>query len=305
MNSSVMSNTRLWNAYSNVRCIGWAELLEEWSDTLQTPSQVLTFLENLGAASSPNSMYKPTYLQLTTFLNHEQTALKWFLYEAIARGWMWGDVRFDFVQRLVDDIENLDSCFPQFPGSPWTHTTIRNWLNDNLAESELRNLQIMPPLVPLAQSYSYTIPGYSTPQRGTRPASVNAPSRPLRQMEPRANNSYRFSKVEFRIVRDQDSVGKDDCLTIENNGDSYTVRYTDSDSKLKFRTEGLGRYGTIDSLRKTLRFLTIDDEPFQYLQVSIPSMPTILVKPENLTSQTRDLIYDSVEMTMDNWPMTV
>jgi hypothetical protein len=58
-------------------------------------------------------------------------------------------------------------------------------------------------------------------------------------------------------------------------------------------------------MRKILRMLTIDEKPFEYLQVSLPSMPTILLKPQNLTSQARDLIYDSMEMTMDDWPITV
>lgn len=317
MNSSVMSNPRLWNAYTNVRCIGWVELLEEWHDTLQIPSQVQTFLDNLGAASSPNSMYKPSYTQLTNFLNNEQVALKWFLYEAIARGWLWGEVRVDFVQRLVDHIDNLDSCFPQFPGSPWTQTTIRAWVSENLTDSELLQVDIMPPLMhesyvshpshpsyasphsPVtihADEYNY-LAGYSTPLRAPRP--LTAPAL-IRKTRPKTH-----SKIEFRIMRDMDSAGKDDRMTIENNGDSYTLCYMDSDSSLKFRTEGLSRENLIHTLRMTLRLLSIDEEPFEFLQVLIPSMPSIMVKPENLTSQTRDLIYDSVEATMDNWPFTV
>jgi hypothetical protein len=49
--------------------------------------------------------------------------------------------------------------------------------------------------------------------------------------------------------------------------------------------------------------LTVDEEPFESVQFTLPSMPTIMVSPENLTSQTRDLIYDSVEATMAYWPV--
>ncbi len=293
-----MSNPRLWNAYTNVRCIGWAALLDDWNESLAEPSQVRTFLDNLSAASSPESIYKPSYLQLVTFLNNEQIALKWFLYESIARGWLWGNVRVDFVQRLLDDIDNLDGCFPEFPGSPWTHMTIRNWVNENLTEQELGQIVMMPPLVSLAERAQSYPTGYSTPLRAPRPASLNAPARPARPQRRKMH-----SKVEFRIMRDMDRAGKDDRMTIENNGDSYTLRYMDSESKLKFCTEGLSRYSSIDNLRKILRLLSIDEEPFQFLQVLIPGMPSIMVKPENLTSQTRDLIYDSVEATMDNWPV--
>jgi hypothetical protein len=287
-----MSNPRIWNARTNVRCIGWADLLEEWSETLVEPSQVRTFLDNLTTASYANSTYKPTYTQLVTFLNNEQIALKWFLYESIARGWMWGNVRVDFVQRLVDEIDNLDGCFPAFPGSPWTHMTIREWVNENLTEEQLGQVNMMPPLV--ASNYSY---GYSTPLRVPRP--LNVP--PIRETRsPRA-----LSKIEFRIMRDINSASKDDRITIMKKDDSYTFRYLDSDSKLKFLTEGVSRENVIHTLRMTLRLLSIDEEPYQSIQVIIPSMPTILVKPENLTSQTRDLIYDSVEATMDNWPLCV
>ena len=43
----------------------------------------------------------------------------------------------------------------------------------------------------------------------------------------------------------------------------------------------------------------------RHLQVTLPGLPTIMVAPEDLDSQTRDLIYDSVEMTMNNWPIMV
>ena len=283
-------NPRLWNANTNVRCIGWADLLEEWIETLVEPSQVRTFLDNLSAACYTNSTYQPTYNQLITFLNNEQIALKWFLYESIARGWLWG-TRIDFVQKLVDEIDNLDGCFPAFPGSPWTYMTIRTWVNENLTEEQLGQVNMMPPLS--AFNYSY---GYSTPRRVPRP--LNPPS--IR--ETRSLRS--LPKLEFRIIRNV-TTKEDDTVLIENNGDSYTIRYIDSQSNIKFMNKDLSRYTVIDSLRMTLRLLSIDEEPFEFLQVSIPSMPSIMVKPENLTSQTRDLIYDSVEATMDNWPTRV
>jgi len=111
----------------------------------------------------------------------------------------------------------------------------------------------------------------------------------------------------FLLQREDETEKTDDKIYVfkEESYDSYTIRYTEGDSKIKFVNSSLSGAKVIESMRKILRMLTLDEKPFQYIQVSIPSMPTILVKPQNLTSQTRDLIYDSMEMTMDDWPVRV
>ena len=111
----------------------------------------------------------------------------------------------------------------------------------------------------------------------------------------------------FFLQRDGEGDGEltDDKIYVnkEDSYDSYTLSYTDGESKVKFVNRRLTGTKVVENMRKMLRLLTIDEKPFEYLQVSLPSMPTILVKPENLTSQTRDLIYDSMEATMDDWPV--
>jgi hypothetical protein len=67
----------------------------------------------------------------------------------------------------------------------------------------------------------------------------------------------------------------------------------------------VNRAAVINFLSLTLRLITVDEQPFESVQFTLPSMPAILVSPHNLSSQTRDLIYDSVEATMDFWPVYV
>jgi hypothetical protein len=287
----------------------WKQLLEEWHDTLDMPTHVETLIENLKEACNPDTEFDPPLSQFLTYLNHEEAGLTWFLYELITHRWMWANIRLDFVRDLVDEIENLDGCFPQFPGSPWTSKTIRQWLNENLSSEELEVVQMMPPLeAPAYNSYSY-----QTPQRVPRTYTAPpAPSRPSRSYASGGNTpaptpKENHSAIMFLLQREGETEKTDDKIYIfkEESYDSYTIRYTEGDSKVKFVNSGLTGTKVVESMRKILRMLTLDEKPFEYIQVSIPCMPTILIKPQNLTSQTRDLIYDSMEMTMDDWPVRV
>jgi len=299
--------SRLWSSYSNARVFDWKQLLEEWSDTLNMPPQVETLIENLKEACNPDSEFDPPLSKFLTYLNHEEAGLTWFLYELVTHRWMWADIRLDLIRDLVDEIENLDGCFPQFPGSPWTGKTIRQWLTENLSSEELDFVQMMPPLEPPYTSYSYHTPQrtqrtYEVPPTPSRPSRTHT-AEPTTHAAPTANHS----PMMFLLQREDETEKTDDKIYIfkEESYDSYTIRYTEGDSKIKFVNSSLSGAKVIESMRKILRMLTLDEKPFEYIQVSIPSMPTILVKPQNLTSQTRDLIYDSMEMTMDNWPVRV
>lgn len=303
----------LWSSYSNARIFEWKELLEEWHDSLEMPHNVQVVLENLKAASNNNSDFDPPLSQFLNYLNHEEAGLAWFLYELVTHRWMWSSIRVDFVRDLVDEIENLDGCFPRFPGSPWTTKTIRQWLTENLTADELDQVQMMPPL---EAPPAYTSYSYQTPQRA--PRTYTAPPAPERLSRSYATGGYdepapapvqkpRHGAMIFYLQREGEGEESDDKIYVnkEDSYDSYTLTYGDGQSKIKFRSCGLSGTKVIESVRKILRMLTIDEKPFEYLQVSLPSMPTILIKPENLTSQTRDLIYDSMEDTMDAWPVLV
>ena len=303
-------NSRLWNSNTNVRVWGWASILEQWNHSLFMPSEVETILENLKEACNPDSNYEPPLSKFLNFLNNEQAGISWFLFEAITHRWMWATPRLDYVRDLVDEIENLDSPFPDFPGSPGPLTTIRQWVTDNLTRAELEVVQMIPPLENAWNSWHYdaqpalSYPLPPSPNSAYAHADYTTPTRPTQPVAPLAPARKKMAPIQFRMIRDTKSSKSDDILTVSKEEDfnTYAMKYVDNESHIKYSTKNLTGQQLIDSLRMTLRFLSVDEMPFEYLQVTLPSMPSIMVKPENLTSQTRDLIYDSVEATMANWP---
>ena len=336
--------SNLWLSNATHRVFGWKEILEEWDQTLNIPTEVKRVKDNLCAATDPDDEYSPRLSQFLTYLNYEQEGIAWFLYACISIRWMYGDVRTDYIRSLVDEIEDLDAYFPNFPAFP-QGMTIRQFVEANLSGNELEEVQMMPPLVAVS-------PTYETPTRPTRNARADysyaqrSPFRPLARSpltqpvpEVRrktlssvtATLSQRFealeqaaleekeereakakakakakqvlqSAVQIHLIRNKDE-SKDDIIKItQNSSDSYNIVYLDQDANVKSKTLNVPRDAVINSLSMTLRLLTIDEEPFQSVQFTIPAMPTIIVTPSNLTSQTRDLIYDSVEATMNYWP---
>ena len=266
------------------------------------PPYVEIVMANLKEASNPDSTYEPTIEQFLRYFNNEQPAIAWFLFENVTHRWMWSTPRLDYVRELVDHVESLDGYFPDFPGSPGRSQTIRQWLTANLDEDELEYVEMMPALVsipePSAQTASTWV--YETPTRATRPASTNAPRRSsLPETTPR------YGTIQFRLLReDNNKASEDDIITITKAvGDLYNIRYNDQQSAVKMKMNDLTASQVQTFLSNTFRLLSVDNQPFNNLQVTLPGLPSIMVAPEDLDSQTRDLIYDSVEMTMDNWPI--
>jgi len=109
--------------------------------------------------------------------------------------------------------------------------------------------------------------------------------------------------IEIRFIRSLKGSDDDVVSITPVSADSYNIIYRDKQADIKSQTLAVPRAAVVKFLSMTLRMLTLDEEPFESVQFTLPSMPTIMVSPENLTSQTRDLIYDSVEATMDYWPV--
>jgi hypothetical protein len=112
--------------------------------------------------------------------------------------------------------------------------------------------------------------------------------------------------MEFRLLRSGKGSLNDDVIRIVPAYDGcYNVIYNDQDSGVKTKTSRLTKTDVVSFLSNLFRFLTVDEEPFRSLQVTLPNLPTIMITPGNLNSQVRDLVYDSVEMTIANWPVLV
>lgn len=264
-----------WTTSQTTRIFGWTDILARWNNGLRGVA-VDTVLHNL---SSDRQFPAQHYF---TYMNEEQDALKWFIYECVASSWMWNSApRVEYIRVALDLIENVDSNFPVFPGSP--AGTVRQFLTNNLSVEQLDFVQMMPPLVRQCC-------GSSSPCV----ASVASPV---------------YAKIQFTIIRDPTKSKSDDVILIERESEeTYTYTYTDKTSmaaKKSCRHSGLDVSQVMALLSNLLNLLLLDNEPFYGLQVVLPSTPSIMLKVKDLNSTTRDLIYDAVENVMDSWPVMV
>jgi hypothetical protein len=310
-------SSNLWLSNATHRVFGWKDLLEQWDQTLQIPAQVKRVTDNLYAACDPNGTHDPRVSQFLTYMNYEQEGIAWFLYECISSRWVHGNVRVDYIRSLVDEIENLDGYFPEFPGSPQGQT-IRQFVQANLETDELADVQMMPPLIqtPVRSAradYSYAqrapVRKDTAPSPFMAPQVVRSLSQQFESLQPKPKSKKvlppKHAVIQIHFIRNK-KTSEDDVVSItQNSADSYNISYLDKTAPLKSYTRSVNRAAVINFLSLTLRLITVDEQPFESVQFTLPSMPAILVSPHNLSSQTRDLIYDSVEATMDFWPVYV
>jgi hypothetical protein len=98
----------------------------------------------------------------------------------------------------------------------------------------------------------------------------------------------------------------DDVISLQEKGKGlYDLKYYDQESKVYTKVNNMSGTEVMKYLSNTLRLLTLDKDPFDKLQLIMPNSPSVMLNIDDLTSQTRDLIYDSVEVMMDNWPVKV
>ena len=300
----------LWRSNSSHRVYGWNDILNEWNATLNQTPYVETVVENIRAATNQAGDHSPRLSQFLTYVNYEQEAVKWLLYEFIAIRWMWGSIRLDYVRGVLDEIDSLDSYFPAFPGSP--SCTIRQFVQSNLDEEELEYVQMLPALVPMT-------PVRSTPpplrrQSRTRAAADNSPIYPTLSERFSAAQTQiqakRSPPIMIRVIRSLEAKSKDDVIkitpnkAIDENGEKlFTITYNDQDSSVNTKMKKMDEAAVLQYLSNFLRLLTVDEEPFESVQFTFPTLPTVLVTPKNLTSQTRELVYETVETMVANWPV--
>ena len=320
----------LWRSNSSHRVYGWNDILNEWNATLQQAPYVETVIENIRAATNQDGNHSPRLTQFLTYVNYEQDAMKWLLYEFIAIRWLWGSIRLDYVRGVLDEIDSLDSHFPAFPGSPTC--TLRQFVVSNLDEEELEYVQMMPAMVPMTplRSTTYAAPPplrsttYAAPpplrrQSSTRAAADNSPIYPTLSERfaasasasaPAPVQAKRVPPIMIRVIRSLEANDRDDVIKItpkkatdENGEKLFTITYNDQDSSFSTKVKKMDEAAVLQYLSNFLRLLTVDEEPFESVQFTFPTLPTVLVTPKNLTSQTRELVYETVETMVANWPV--
>ena len=284
------------------RIFGWTDILARWNAGRSQP-EVHTVLNNLSSAHQYPAQHYFNYM------NEEQDALKWFIYECVASSWMWNSTpRVEYIRVALDLIENLDSNFPLFPGSP--AGTVRQFLMNNLSDEHLEFVQMMPPLV---RQSAVGVSSFCCASPATAAAAAKAPVAAAPQ----------YAKIIFNIIRDSKKDSSDDMIVIgresgrrsneatqsvDESDETYTYTYTDKTSKASkksCRHSGLSRSQVKNLLSTLLNLLFLDDEPFYALQVILPSTPSVMLKMDDLNSRTRDLLYEAVDNVMESWPLMV
>jgi hypothetical protein len=114
----------------------------------------------------------------------------------------------------------------------------------------------------------------------------------------------------IRVIRSLEANHRDDVIKItpkkatdENGEKLFTITYNDQDSSFSTKVKKMDEAAVLQYLSNFLRLLTVDEEPFESVQFTFPTLPTVLVTPKNLTSQTRELVYETVETMVANWPV--
>jgi hypothetical protein len=145
----------LWDLFLQpVTIFNWKNILEEWDNSLLMPHHIQVVVDNLRAASDsdstheiPFSTHEVPLRHFMDYLNYEEEAVVWFLYEVVTLRWSWGETRLDFVKELLRnhrDCFDLESTFPDFPGSPRQSQTVREFLVAFLNTDEQNYVQIPP-----------------------------------------------------------------------------------------------------------------------------------------------------------------
>ena len=147
--------------------------------------------------------------------------------------------------------------------------------------------------------------------RAASPVRLSSPPRVVRtQARPAPASASASAKpstraITLRFLRNEDGDNDDVVKIVQKDAQTYAVLFNDGDSSYKSRAAGFTRAEVLQYLSNVLRLVGADEMPFKSVQVLAPNVPTVIISPNNLTSQTRDLIYDTVETTMNHWPVTV
>lgn len=281
------------NAPQQTRIFNWNSILAEWSQSLVPSAYIETVQKNLSAATANNSFPLTHFL---TYLNEEQDGIAWLIYEICATRWMYGRVRTDYLRGLVYVLDSVDVHFPAFVGSPYDSMTIRQFLEDQLSAEELEIVEMMPRLVPNPPSIQRERFEARQRHRASASTAAAAPARQERETRP----------ITLRFMRPELDEKHDDVVNIHRMGDdAFNIVFRDNSSVYKSRVRSLTRTEVMEYLSNTLRLVAIDEQPFASVQILAPNMPTVVISPKNMTSQTRDLIYDTVLTTMNNWPVAI
>jgi hypothetical protein len=110
--------------------------------------------------------------------------------------------------------------------------------------------------------------------------------------------------INIRFIRQNEKLAKnDDQMRIwSTDGQTFTVMFRSGETKKSVVTT-LSDSGVFRWMRHTINLLEKDVDPFQFVQLDLPLMPSVLIKASELGAS-YNRILDAVEFHLDNWPTT-
>ena len=111
--------------------------------------------------------------------------------------------------------------------------------------------------------------------------------------------------INIRFIRQNEKLAKnDDQMRIwSTDGQTFTVSFRSGDTK-KSVIGTMSDSAVFRWMRHTISLLEKDADPFQFVQLDLPLMPSVLIKATELGAS-YNRILDAVEFHLDNWPVLV
>lgn len=108
--------------------------------------------------------------------------------------------------------------------------------------------------------------------------------------------------INIRFIRQNEKLAKnDDTMRImSDDGQTFTVMFRSGETKKSVITT-LSDSGVFRWIRHTITLLEKDVDPFQFVQLDLPLMPSVLINAKDLNAS-YNRILDAVEFHLDNWP---
>jgi hypothetical protein len=307
----------LWdNEYQTRTISGWDQILMDWDESLCQNAFVATVLENLKATSNWDSGKDYPLSHFLRFIDYEPNAMNWFLYEVVSLRWSWGESRIDYVKDLVRMVD-LDSTFPVFPSSPCNTLTVREFLTNHLNEDELEYVDMPAKQTVTTHIGNMTIQiapdGRRIINTNSNPTSIQTSrvTTPLRQeeepVEIKREKVKKVKKVKPALmqIRFNRKSHDDDTINISPEVDNtYSIVFRDTSAGITHSFFDMDEMDVQLYLSQVLRMSCMDQDPYDCIQLNFPGRPQVIL-PFNPDSYTREIIYDSVETIMENWPVTI
>lgn len=109
----------------------------------------------------------------------------------------------------------------------------------------------------------------------------------------------------INFIRDLKQYGKDDAVYILPEGQFYKVTYRDTTVGSR-NSSIVTEHELYDFVENLITLLPVDEDPFNYFQITAPTFPPILLKTSNLNKdEISEAVGNVIRSTIRNWPRLI